>query len=405
MTRYSEHRAAATLLAGNTSAPLEVKQASLTLDDSWSPFVQGRLVVAIPDAAVLELADPRNDPRVSLTFEERVGEAGTLEDFTADWGAGTLGTLFAGGTLADITAAHFTGWNGPEDAGSEIRVNAGIRRRRVDHRAGELVLEFAGDEARLQDYALLSLVPETPGSTSVRTAVSFALSKIGAVLDASAVDATVDEAEALTWYPGTTGWDYVAGLVQSTNLRLWCDELGRWRLDPKDMLVIDRPLVLSEFTEAADDIDRDGGEWADGVVVEYEWTDATDVRRLKRDTAGDATSSRVLKVRHETPWPGRGAAQRILDRARRRGRVLELEAISRYSAYPAAELTALPPNTPAQTGIVERVTFDWPERTMQVRSRGLVDTDPAAWLLIPTGSSWLSEPAGGSWLNETIGVP
>lgn len=402
MTRYSEHAVVAQIIGAGEISP---SSAEITLDDSWSPFAQGTLTAKIPaDADLLAAADPRDGaPRVSMLLSERVGVSAPL---SAIGGPGaTLGGLFAGGTLADVTAAHFRPWNDDSGTGSRLRVNLGIRRRRLDHRAGTMLLELASDEALLQDYALLSTVPETPGSTSVRTAVAFALGKIGATLAEDAADAQVDEAEALTWYPGTTGWDYCHGLVQATNLRLWCDELGVWHLDPKDEVLADRATTLAEFTDAAEDIDREG-EWCDGVVVEYEWTDANDVRRLRRDIAGSASSSRVIHVRYTTPYPGRGAAQRILDRANRRGRVLELTGLPRYSAYPAGLLTALPPNTPAQVGVVERVQFTVPEdgaASMTVQSRGLVDTSAAAWVLIPEDASWLAEPAG-SWLTEPIGV-
>lgn len=405
MTRYSEHRVVATVQSAGQIIPVSVKRARVTMDDSWAPYIQGELVCSIEtDEATLDLIDPRDDVRLAIVLDERVGESGTLGDLTTDpaWGTGTLGTLFVSGTLGDITDTYFEPWNDGADTGSRLALDVGVRGRQLDHMAKEMTLTFASDEALLQDWALLATVSETPGSTSVKTAALYALGKIGATLDASSVDGTVDDAGALTWFPGTTGWDYVEALAQTANLRLWCDEQRVWRLDPRDTPLGD-PTVLNEFTEAGERIDRDG-QWFDGVVVTYEWTDDSDVRRTRRDIAGGSAASRIRHVLYRTPYPGKGAAKRMLDRGTRRGRILDLEAVSRYTVTPNGPLTAYPPDTAVQTGIVQAVEFTFPENRMRVTSRGLVDTDLSAWLLIPTGESWLDQPVGESWLEEQIGV-
>lgn len=403
MTRYARHTVVARVTNGDAAVSLGVVRSSVTLDDSWAPFIQGSITCSLPEPDDIDIIDPTEDARISIVLDERVGEGGTLADFTADWGPGTLGTLFSSGTLADITAAHFDPWNSDDLAGSRRHFDVGLRSRRIDHRAQTLELTFASDEALLQDYALMSTVSETPGSTSVKTAVLYALGKIGATLDAGSADANVDDAAALVWFPGTSGWEYIEPLVQATGLRLWCDESRVWRLTDRDTPVGDG-TVMTEFTEASDTISRDDDVWADGVVVEYVWTDDADVRRTRRDIAGGTDASKIIRVVFATPYPGRGAAQRILDRMARRGRVLDLTGLAHYTAYPNSPFTSSPPNTPAQTGVLERVTFEMPAGLMTVTSRGLVDTDPAAWLLIPAGESWLSNPVGGSWLNESIGA-
>jgi hypothetical protein len=361
----------------------------------------------VTDTTTLALLDPRLDSRIALALDERVGEGGTLADFDTDWGPGTLAdldTLWGGGTLADITATYFDPWNGDGVDGSRLWIDAGVRSRTIDHKAQTVTITFASDESMMQDWALLATVSETPGSTSVKTAVAYALRKLGFTLDESASDGTVDDAAALEWFPGTSAWDYVQPLCQTVNLRLWCDESRVWRLDPRDELIPDRPgTVLSEFVEATDSIDRDGT-WYDGVVVVFEWTDDADVRRLRRDIAGGTAAARVLTVNYATPYPGKGIAGRILKRMQRRGRVLNLGGVSAYTVYPSTGLTALPPDTVAQTGTIERVAFSFPEASMSITTRGLVDTGPAAWLLIPEGESWLSNPPGGTWTNEVIGA-
>ncbi len=405
MTRYSQHTITAQGLVGDTIVPLKVKAATIVLDESWTPYAQGDLVCSIP--ANVEALDPRNDVRLSIVVYERLGVGGILADFDTDWGPGTLAdndTDWANtGTLADITAAHFTPWNSAETEGSSIVLNVALRARRIDHLAAELTLTFASDEALIQDYALM-VSSMTAGSTSVRDACNMVLSQIGGVLEAGTADATVTEADALIWATGESGDSFLAPLLELGNLRLWCDEQRRWRLDDRDM-TLEAVTVLNEFTAALDTIDRGSDNWYDGIVIEYWWTNpTTGTTTIRRDIAGRAGASRVLTLRHERPFPGAGAAALMLDRVNRRGRVLDLTGVSDYSVRPSNELTALPPDTAAQTGTVEAVTFTWPGDEMTVRSRGLIDTSPAAWLLRPSGVSWLANPAGVSWLDAPIGV-
>jgi hypothetical protein len=53
-------------IPGSTVA-LSVKSASVTLDDSWSPYAQAALVCYAPSIEVLEALDPRKNLRVSIT--------------------------------------------------------------------------------------------------------------------------------------------------------------------------------------------------------------------------------------------------------------------------------------------------------------------------------------------------
>lgn len=206
---------------------------------------------------------------------------------------------------------------------------------------------------------------------------------------------------ALDWPPGVSGWDYVNPMVQAANLRLWCDELRVWRLDPASTL---QPglLHISELTnatEAEDEITRDA-DWFDSVVIEYRSV-AAGATVLEYDYAG-APGTKAKKFEYARAKPGSGAAAALLARAQGRGRVLKLEAVSDYDARPGEALLATLPDTPIQSGLVAAVKWRFPESEMAVESRGLVDTPLSAWMFLAPGVKWTDSAVGQSWLAETV---
>jgi hypothetical protein len=84
-----------TCTATVAATALEVIDGSVTLDDSWAPYLQGRLTVETPaDTSIL---DPRTLPTMDLVMTQRFGDG---LQFTSD-----LTTLYTGGTSATLTAA------------------------------------------------------------------------------------------------------------------------------------------------------------------------------------------------------------------------------------------------------------------------------------------------------------
>ncbi len=209
--------------------------------------------------------------------------------------------------------------------------------------------------------------------------------------------------EMLNWEPGEYAWDFVAPLVQASGLRLYCDEQRRWRLvDPAAL----QPGMLNlteavNLTDGRDTISRTK-DWFDAVVIEYAWTDPDGTRRKGYDTAAVADPKHAVTVRYERPYPGPGAAAAVLDRAAGRGRVLDLAALSDYSAAPGMAIQATLPDTPIQTGVVSAVAWSVPGDEMTVKSRGLIDTPATAWAFLAAGEAWTASPVGASWVSETI---
>jgi hypothetical protein len=148
----SEHQYAAWLI-GTPDRALTIRAGSITLDDTSAPHVTASLDVALPDAAVLGLLDPRERKRVRV-------------DVTATFPFGVQTRTF----------------------------NLGIRSREVSHRDAVATLALASDEALLDDYA--PLADDRTAYThqhSVRAVVGSLLAKAipGAVLAPGGPDAAV----------------------------------------------------------------------------------------------------------------------------------------------------------------------------------------------------------------------
>jgi hypothetical protein len=321
--------------------------------------------------------------------------------------AADVTAVYGGLTAAAVSADYFYAWNSFGVRSPTIRnYNLSLRSFEADHRAGELRLVFNSDEMLMQDFALLSKDSIAPLTSTVKGAVNLALSKVNAALSPDSLDALVDDVESLVWKPGVSAWDYVEPLVQKAGLRLYCDEQRIWRLTEPQRSV-DGFLSLaasSNVTRGIDSVSLDArseDSFYDGVVVRYEWQDALNVRQTAYDVAGDPASARKVYsfTISDVPYPGPGAATAILRRSQGRGRVLNVDAISDYSTEPGLPLGISLPNSITQTGYVSAVDWEFPEGTMSVKSRGLVETPPDSWTLTPPELVWSSVADDTTWAN------
>jgi hypothetical protein len=319
----------------------------------------------------------------------------SLHDFPANAPISGVSTHYAGKTIAAISADFAMPWNpGPIRPGITRTFDLGVRTRTADVGAGELRLSLASDEAMLQDYAFMSKALINVGGTSLAAAVNYALAQIGATL-ADAVDAVIDPA-ALDWTPGTSGWDFCAPLVQAGARRLWCDGARKWHLadpvQPTSGGIVLEPIQVTQV----DTVDRDS-EWADGVVIEYAWDDTNGLAHLAYDVAGSATSTRVKTLRYERQMAATGAAATILARSQDRGRGLAVSAVADYSAAPGLSVTMPVADGTTVVGMVESVSFAFPDDEMEVAIQDVSRAALNSWAAIPAGIPWSAIPVGMSW--------
>ena len=395
-----------TLTAYLDSADLEAKTASITLDNSWSPYIQGTITIPIPDSTTLDALDPRNQPRVQLFLTQDFGDSLEVSYFTGLFSGLTVAAMTAAYTglfLSAMTARFFLPWNGALVIPSTRRdLNLSVRGRSIDHRDGEVTLTLSSDEGFLQDYALVSETIYRPEFTQVKTAVTYALSKIGAQLQTTTLDGSINP-DAAAWLPGHSAWDYLVPLLTATELRLYCDENRFWYLVP-DNATVEGTLVLSDQSTiilGTDDITRDG-DWFDAVVVQYNYLDTvTGLTSIVYDAADNGNPTKVNTIVYETFYPGPGAAARILARATGRGRQQSVTAVNDYTVTPGQEARIKLPGTLETVGSVRSVVWTLPGDTMSIEASGLIEVPDTAWIKVAAGIRWQDIPAGTSWNTFT----
>ena len=361
------------------SLPLNVQSATVTLDDSWSPYVQAAVVCTTPATTVLARMDPREAVRVRLTLVQAFGDGTPL----ADQGTGDVAALDAayGGSLAAWSAQWAKPFNQNMRASVRRHLDLSLRRRDLDVAAGTMTLELASDEAALQDAALVSTTSATPGGSSLIAAVGTGLARVGAALTDNAGDVTDLDPDSLAWTPGTSAWDYLAPLVDASGRRLWCDEMRSWHLGLPGQPKRGEVRVTPIQTDQTDTIDRDG-DWYDSVVVEYRWTDSGGVDHVRYDSAGPANATRTMFVQWDRPWVRAGAAQALLNRAQGRARSVVVDGVSDYSAEPGKAVNVTLPDGLFVSGSVLAVQWRFPEDVMTVTTRDLLAVPAGSFLAI-----------------------
>ena len=351
---------------------MAVDRASITVDDSWSPFAQGTLVLPY-DPALADALDSRGvPPRIDLTL-------------TQSYGTGNE-------------------WNPVPKAPYIRSMDLGVRARQVDHGAGTITVTVSSDESRLHEYARRGSTSVSPSTLTVVDAVRLVLD---AVFGSGGYTLTTDEGgtaistTSAEWLPGVTGWDYLEPICTSAGLRLWCDETNVWRLDKPFEVYTPGLVVLAATqndTRADDTIDRDSDTWYDAVQVTYTSTNVTTgATVIEYDSVGASSPTKVLVVKYDRPKPRDGAAQAFMDKIDGQGVVLGIDAVADFTAYPAMEARLTIPDTPDLYGWVSAVTWTLPDDEMTVTTRQLTETRPGSWLVGPAGAAWNDIPAGMSW--------
>lgn len=341
----------------------------------WSPY----------DYA-LELMNPRRgDVRLILDLRESVGDPVEVSEVTADH-AGSMAALTTAftGEVAAVTAAYFTPWDTGTRPGTSARLNLVVTAREVNHAEGTVKLTAFTDEALAVMYRLISNLPESSGSTSVRDTVNYALGKIGAALMPGTTDATITEAEAIVWEPGVSAWDYMRGVAEAAGLVVRCDTRRRWTLTERDATLPDS-VALHRSANVIESVDVDTQQYADAVVVRYDWRDpATGEPRTRYDTASMRSDAVAVKlIERSTPFPGRGAAAYWLARLAARGRVFDITQVNDYSILPSMGFSAAVPGAPSQVGRIESVEWVLDDPVMTITTAGAADAVPGAIDLFP----------------------
>ncbi|MFP7760913.1 hypothetical protein [Marisediminicola sp. LYQ85] len=265
----------------------------------------------------------------------------------------------------------------PEEPVQNLSLNLGIRERTIDYASGTVTFTLSSDEAILQDTLRISNEPMAPAENTVIACIDMALTQIGAMFTraGTVTDSPVDP-EAALWQPGQDLDEYLRPILEAAGLRLYCDENRIWTL----IMAHGYTRSTTALSDQVDveqlglGINRDDSTWFDAAVVKYQWVDANELNQTAYDTYAAPGSTKGRLFEYETPYPGPGAARRLVERAMERGQRFESTAVSDYAAYPGSNLTIAQVDRPTSEAYVGSVTWEFPDHTMRISTRGIQET-------------------------------
>jgi hypothetical protein len=364
---------------------LAVIEGSLSLDESRAPYAEMQLVAAFPSDSNLELIDITAQPlRISGEIRQDFGIIWSLATLTA-LGGGSVSVItdFGGVSPSSITNRLFGSWN-PRPRASQVRpYDLYITERSIDANKRQLTIRASSDESRMISDTLVAGTSYDPASTDIATIVQLVLDRYDADLEPGYSTGTVAEADATIWEPGHKAWDYLDDFLEAASLRVWADETAKWYLTPRQTISPGSLNVTPTNTMIThvDTMTYNPTFFYDAVVIEYRWVDALNVNQVAYDFAGNTVPRAALSLRrNDTVFPGAGAAQGILDRMEGRGRVIDVDAVSRYTATPGQAVTITPPTGFDQKGFLVSVEWSLPAAQMTIVSRNLTTNPVTSWL-------------------------
>jgi len=364
---------------------LNVTECSLSLDESRAPYAEMTLAAALPTASDMQLIDITTQTlRVSGEIRQDFGIIWNLATLTAA-GGGSVSAItdFGGVSPSSITNRLFGSWNPRARASQTRSFDLYIVERVFDTNERSLTLVAQSDEAVMINDTRVASTALDPETQDIPTIVQSVLTRYGATLEAGAAAGTVAEAEATLWEPGTRAWDYLDDFLEAASLRVWSDENRKWYLTQRQTLSAGHLTITPSngMVDHSDSMAYDPRTYFDAVVVEYRWNDVDGVSQIAYDHAGNTVPRSALTLKNEnTVYPGPGAAQGLLDRMTGRGRVIDVEAVSRYNATPGQAITITPPSGFDQNGFLVSVEWRLPDAEMAVKTRNLTTRPVTTWL-------------------------
>jgi len=389
----SEHSIVALSLRNGVTLPLKVLDATITLDQNWSPYCQASLTVEKDVIGslggdreqVLSSTDPFYNTRVQIFVQESYGSSETLAYLSNLYLGNTLGNLstaWTGLTLGQLTSLWYIPWNGSVLPPERRFFNLKVRSSSIDISTGNINLELASDESLLFDDALVSATPYAPNKLTAKTAVEFALSRIGAFLQAGGDDADIT-ADASVWEPGDDSWGYLQSMIDAAKLRLYCDEQRRWQLTTSYVTGVNRSVSYeNDYLSMTQQTTLDG-DFYSAAVVKYSWTDDANVQQVAYDTyVNDRYNYRKVKrIEYNRRYPGPGAAEAMVNRKDRQSVSRQLKIMNDYRFTPGDGITltddvVYPPNDlRTVVGRIVGVSWSLPADRMDVTAKLLAGSD------------------------------
>lgn len=326
----------------DTVVPLDVEAVTVGWDETRAPRVAASLTCRIPtNQGTLDLLDPRTGIRVEITAGYR------RPDGTVD-----------AQLLADLV----------------------LRDRVVTRPDNRMTLRAASDESLLIDNA--STPTGIVGANTTANAISAVISQ---ALPAQPPTITATAGAAVSGVIFTDRWDAVDDLADRVSAQVYDNGLRAWFIAPMPVLTTAAPALVLAVGSGGTVIASDTGltrdeDFANAVVLVYNWRDAADVEKVIRSRARVATGPyasvggnvKTLVLDREvatTQAEANTAATSLVKRTVTRGRSFGLDTVAAYWLRPGHTVEVTLPLGPAESHLVTAVEFDPVAGSMHVTTR------------------------------------
>jgi hypothetical protein len=253
-----------------------------------------------------------------------------------------------------------------------------VLRSRPVHRPDDLMtLTAQSDESLVIDNA-----QEVGGAFSRASTVLAITVLLQGTFPAIALNVTTAAGPAIAQGPYSDRWDVLLDFADRIDARLYDDGLRNWWLTPAPVLGTPAHTLAvgSSGTVLTSDSGLDRDEWANKVILRYQWRDTGDVdhtivstRRITSGiyaaVVGNTKSLLVERSAATTQAEADTAATNLVKRTVTRGRSFNVTAISAYWLRPGHTVTMALPVSDPEDHLVQAVTFDLAEGTMDVTTR------------------------------------
>lgn len=333
--------------------PVTVKSIRPSLDIDRVPYLSIELVLSPPDATTLAWLDPRGSKRVRWL----------------------------------VTREHSAGLQSLPAAGWAVCC---IRSRRRRPLSGEVTVTLAGFDALLDDKRRIAEGILTTTATTLKGLVDYAVTNLTdsypdintAVIDNVGTAAVaIPAGDRRAWLQGETLTALFETELSAAGGRLVTTTAGnRFVIESNDRTIGAGLLLLLHTADYTGPLDGsanalilgdpveliDRGQWADGVLVKYAYTNAAGVQVTSYRASGAGANTRGIVHNADRPAPSSNAANGMAQRMTRRGLSYTIDAAADLGVFPLMTAAIRLGNAPAVIGRVVAVEWQLPQGTMTV---------------------------------------
>lgn len=365
---------------------LQVKTVAIQMDENWAPSTKATLTV--PYTAAIDLLDPeRNDIYVQITATQHAGRALTVDELGTLYSGKTvdqLDTSVSGLTVDQLDNIYYYSYAGVAGylAPTTRTWLLLIRRVTIDYKAGQVVLECASPEIRLQDWAYVATSDLAPPvdfvMMSTRQPVKLAmwvLSLIGETLTDwdNFEDTQYWTVDQVVMKPGVTAFDYVYQLLKKYGYLLYCRYDGKFVLRQARYYGESAPTLTLNYASNLKTLEVDRSRDTDyytAAIINYRWTNSAGTQL----TAVDAYDSgqlpkKVYTSTAEVPFPGAGVAQNVLATVQKTARTFKATAVADLASTWLSIAASVTLATETKAGYIQAIEIQHPSDEMTVTIR------------------------------------